>query len=81
MRVEASPVCVQVQREGGVARDDAARLRVHETLLASYEIAPYESLPITGTHVSSLETMAWLRGIPAAPSNHCRTLKMSCANS
>lgn len=47
--------------------------------LASYDALPYESIPITDTHVETLAATARLFGVAAADPSRCRVLELGCA--
>ena len=47
--------------------------------LASYDAIPYESIPITETHVDGLAAIGRLFGVPTADPHHCRVLELGCA--
>lgn len=49
------------------------------TTLASYDAIPYESIPITDTHVETLAATARLFGVAAADPARCRVLELGCA--
>jgi hypothetical protein len=49
------------------------------TTLASYDAIPYESIPITDTHVATLAATARLFGLHAAHPTRCRVLELGCA--
>jgi ribosomal protein S7 len=49
------------------------------TTLASYDAIPYESIPITETHVQGLAALGRLFGIATADPEHCRVLELGCA--
>ena len=49
------------------------------TTLASYDAIPYESIPITDTHVATLAAMARLFGLETADPARCRVLELGCA--
>lgn len=47
--------------------------------LASYDAIPYESIPITETHVEGLAALGRLFGVPTADPQGCRVLELGCA--
>ncbi len=47
--------------------------------LASYDAIPYESIPISETHVEGLAALGRLFGVPTADQNRCRVLELGCA--
>ncbi len=47
--------------------------------LASYDAIPYDSVPITDTHVEHLAAMARLFGVPAPEPAQARILELGCA--
>ena len=47
--------------------------------LASYDAIPYESIPITETHVDGLAALGRLFGVPTADPQRCRVLELGCA--
>ena len=49
------------------------------TTLASYDAIPYESIPITDTHVATLAATVRLFGLQTAATNACRVLELGCA--
>jgi SAM-dependent methyltransferase len=49
------------------------------TTLASYDAIPYESIPITDTHVATLAATARLFGMRTADPAACRVLELGCA--
>jgi methyltransferase-like protein/SAM-dependent methyltransferase len=49
------------------------------TTLASYDAIPYESIPITDTHVATLAATARLFGVETAQPDRCRVLELGCA--
>lgn len=49
------------------------------TTLASYDTIPYDSIPITDTHVETLAATARLFGVAAADPRQCRVLELGCA--
>lgn len=49
------------------------------TTLASYDAIPYESIPITETHVEGLGALGRLFGVATANPRRCRVLELGCA--
>lgn len=47
--------------------------------LDSYDAIPYESIPITETHVEGLAALGRLFGVPTADPQRCRVLELGCA--
>lgn len=47
--------------------------------LASYDAIPYESIPITETHVDGLAALGRLFGVSTADPRRCRVLELGCA--
>lgn len=47
--------------------------------MSSYDALPYESIPITDTHVETLAATARLFGVAAADPARCRVLELGCA--
>jgi SAM-dependent methyltransferase len=47
--------------------------------MSSYDVIPYESIPITDTHVETLAATARLFGVAAADPARCRVLELGCA--
>lgn len=47
--------------------------------LASYDAIPYESIPITETHIEGLAALGRLFGVVSADPCHCRVLELGCA--
>lgn len=47
--------------------------------LASYDAIPYESIPITETHVEGLAALGRLFGVATADPRRCRVLELGCA--
>jgi SAM-dependent methyltransferase len=48
--------------------------------MGSYASVPYESLPVAESHPQTLQALAWLFGIDAAPPDRCRVLELGCAS-
>lgn len=48
--------------------------------LASYDAIPYESIPITETHVDGLAALGRLFGVLTADPQRCRVLELGCAD-
>ena len=49
-----------------------------DRLRASYDAAPYDSWPITASHIDRLATIARLHGIAAPGADRCRVLEIGC---
>lgn len=49
------------------------------TTIASYDAIPYESIPITVTHVEGLAALGRLYGMASADPRRCRVLELGCA--
>jgi SAM-dependent methyltransferase len=49
------------------------------TTLASYDALPYESIPISETHVDGLAALGRLFGVATADPERCRVLELGCA--
>lgn len=49
------------------------------TTLTSYDAIPYESIPITETHVEGLAALGRLYGMANADPQRCRVLELGCA--
>lgn len=47
--------------------------------LTSYDAIPYESVPISETHVEGLAALGRLFGVPTADPQRCRVLELGCA--
>ncbi|HTO88559.1 MAG TPA: class I SAM-dependent methyltransferase [Thermoanaerobaculia bacterium] len=59
--------------------DEAGRTLATRSTASSYDLVPYDSKAIKGTHPDRMATVAALYGLDAPPLSRCRVLELGCA--